>query len=105
MIRVDQIARPIERMFPPMSEWKLAALESLREQHAVVSYTTQCEHHPHGLERQQLSLEVGVAPADFIRQGLVLRRQAFDRIDDASVPQLQSVVRRDRLRSCGQPQL
>src|ERR1700730_2945884 len=95
----------IECVFPPMSEWELAALESLRKQHSVMSYTAQCQHDPHGFQREQLSLEVGVAPADFVRQGLVLRGHTFDRVSDPSVPQLQSVVRRDRLGPGTQSQL
>src|SRR6202011_4268854 len=86
MIRVDQVACLIERMFPAMSEWELAALESLCEQHSVVGYATQCQHDPHGLKREQLGLEVSITAADFIRQGLVLWRQTFDRVGDACFP-------------------
>src|SRR2546430_573234 len=105
MIRVDQVACLIERVFPPMSEWELAAFESLRKQHSVVSDTAQCEHDSHGLEHEQLSLEVGITAANLVRQGLVLRRHTFDRVDDAGVPQLQSIVRRNRLGSSSQSQL
>src|SRR5262249_32139833 len=54
MIRVDQIARLIQRMFPPMREHELTALQTLGQQDRLMSNPSQCQHDPYRLERSKL---------------------------------------------------
>jgi len=53
----------------------------------------------------QLGGEVAVAAPDFLRQRLVLRRQAFHRIADAAVLQQQRIVGALRYRKAGKTEL
>ena len=103
MIRVDEVPRLVEPVLAAVTEGKLAALEPAGHEEGVVPHPAERQHHPDALERGELGLQVHVAGADLVRQRLVAGGNALDRIDDARLPQLEPIVRRDRLRPRREP--
>src|SRR5690349_25734 len=98
------LSRP-EDMFQSMAERELRARESFGHQHCLMSNATERQDHADLAELTKLELEVSVAAADLIRQRLVCRRHAFDRIGDARVPQLEPVIRGYGFGTCRKPEL
>src|SRR2546421_8413080 len=105
MIGVEQVPRLAQSVLAPVAERILTALQAVRYQRGVVRNAPQRENHPQALQLPHLDLQVGVAAADLLRQWLVLRRHAFDRIRDARVPQPEVIIGRLGLWPCRKTQL
>src|SRR5581483_6349301 len=82
MVGIDQMPGFIQSMLPAMSEGKSAALQAAGQQYAIVRYSSEGQHCPHGGQCPQLGREVGVAAADLLRERLVSGWHAFDGIRD-----------------------
>ena len=63
-----------------------------RQQSRIVRDSPERDDHTHTFQLRELGLQVDVAAADFVRQGLVLRWHAFDGVSDTRITQLQGIV-------------
>src|ERR1700737_4401629 len=86
-------------MMAAMRERMIASGKAKRAQGRIVRDPTQCENRRAVGQRGKLGGKVRIAVSDFLRQRLIARRQAFDRVGDPSADQLQAVVDARRWRT------
>ena len=68
------------------------AAQTEGQQQSLVRHPPEREIYPHRAQPAQLRLQVIVAAAHLARQGLVLRRNTLDGVDDARIDEPQCIV-------------
>jgi hypothetical protein len=99
VVRIEQNARSREGMAGAVGKSRQRRLHAGGLQHRRMGDSAERDDDGRCRQRSEFPDQVGVALPHFGRQWLVRGRQAFDRVRDAAVEELQSVAGRDGFRA------
>ncbi len=105
MIAADQAAAIGQAIVAGVAEGVILEFQVICAQHGLMCDLAQCQDAGVCGQLGQFGGEKAIALADFARLGLVGGRQAFHRVGDAAIDELQTVVDRHRFRCAGVAEL